>query len=197
MMALVPEPEKSRAVIDLMTGMGETWTEVLRRFPNADLTALDNAPGMVEHARERNRSRFAGRFAVLCEDILASDLPGGRFDVVVSAYGLKTFDTEQSMALVDELVRILKPGGHYAFIEVTEPPHKLLRRLYDFYLSVLVPAIGTLLVSDPVEYRMLYRYLRAYGDGSRSEAAFLRPELTLERRSHFFGCATSFSGTRV
>ena len=197
LMALIPDSDRARSVIDLMTGMGETWNELLRRFPEAELAALDNAPGMVEHARDRNARRFGGRFAVLCEDVLASDLPSGHFDVVVSAYGLKTFDAEQSLTLAEEVVRILKPGGHYAFIEVTEPPHKLLRALYGFYLRLFVPVIGSLLVSDPVEYRMLYRYLRAYGSGARSEAAFRRPELTLERRHHFFGCATSFSGMRL
>lgn len=61
-------------------------------------------------------------------------------------------------------------GGAYAFIEVTEPPHRLLRTLY----------------------------LRAYGDGARSERSLAaHPLLTVERRSHFFGCATSFTGRRV
>lgn len=64
------------------------------------------------------------------------------------------------------------PGGRFAFIEVAEPPHRILRALYDFYLSKIVPIIGVLLVSDPTEYRMLYRYLRAYGRGERTAAAF-------------------------
>jgi len=96
------------------------------------------------------------------------------------------------------LARVLGPGGRYAFIEVTEPPSRLLRALYGFYLERIVPIVGTLLASDPVEYRMLWRYLRDYGDGARSMAAFTaHPGLTTVRRPHFFGCATSFTGQRI
>jgi len=197
LMALVERPEDARDVIDLMTGMGETWAAARRAFPGATLHALDFAPHMIEGAARRNEDRFDGAFVLHCEDILASDLPDGSFDVVISAYGLKTFDEEQSRRLVEEVVRILRPGGRFAFIEVTEPPNRVLAWWYDFYLRRVVPVVGVLLVSDPVEYRMLWRYLRAYGDGARSERAFEHPLLRATRRSHFFGCATSFSGARV
>ena len=81
---------------------------------------------------------------------------------------------------------------------MTEPPNRVLRALYDFYLRRIVPVVGLVLVSDPVEYRMLHRYLRAYGDGSRTSAVLsAHPALAVERRLLFFGCATSWTGTRV
>lgn len=196
MMGLVPQGSERR-VLDALCGMGETWAELLRRFPDATFTAIDFSPGMVAHAEKRNRDRFGGRFSIRCEDILETVLPDASFDVIFSAYGLKTFDEAQSERFAAELARLLRPGGRYAFIEVTEPPQRILAWLYDFYLSRIVPAIGVLLVTDPVEYRMLFRYLRGYGRGERSERALrAQSALTVERRSHFFGCATSFSGER-
>lgn len=197
MIALIPATEPGADVIDLMCGMGETWRQVLDRFPDAELSALDISPRMAEHAGERNRDRFGGRFTVHCEDVLETALPDAAFDVVVSAYGLKTFDEAQTRVLANQLARILRPGGTFSFVEVTEPPNRVLRWLYDFYLSRVVPIVGVLLVSDPVEYRMLYRYLRLYRDGSSTGRAFQHPDLAVERRSHFFGCATSFSGRRL
>ncbi len=198
LMALVPAQAPARTVLDAMTGMGETWSQLLRRFPDAEVSALDFSPVMVEHARARGAERFGGRVAVIEADMLDSGLPDASFDVVVSAYGLKTFDEEQTRRFADELARILRPGGRFAFVEVTEPPNRVLRALYDLYLSRVVPVLGRLLVSDPTEYRMLFRYLRAYGDGERSERALgEHPLLEGERRPHFFGCATSFSGRRI
>ena len=196
--ALVPPQATGARVLDAMCGMGETWSELLRRFPDAHLEALDFSPVMVQHALERNAERFGSRFTVHTEDMLASSLDDGTLDVVVSAYGLKTFSEEQSVVFADELARILKPGGRFAFIEVTEPPNPVLRSLYRFYLGIVVPVIGTLLVSDPTEYRMLHRYLARYGNGDRSARALAaHPELVVERRSHFFGGATSFAGHRI
>ncbi|WP_157981691.1 class I SAM-dependent methyltransferase [Protaetiibacter intestinalis] len=198
LMALVPPDVQAHRVLDAMSGMGETWSRLLRRFPRSEVAALDFSPRMVAHARERSRDRFGGRFHVYAEDMLDSGLPDASFDVVVSAFGLKTFDEEQSRRFADELARILRPGGAFAFVEVTEPPNPVLRRLYDCYLSRIIPIVGALLVSDPVEYRMLFRYLRAYGDGSRSERALAEhPALTVTRHELFFGCAVGFSGRRV
>ncbi|MEO7721053.1 MAG: class I SAM-dependent methyltransferase [Pseudolysinimonas sp.] len=197
LMRLIDRPGADSAVIDLMCGMGETWEPLRWRFPSAAVTALDFSPDMIEHARSKSVQRFGGTIAVRCEDVLQSSLPTETFDVVVCAYGLKTFDAAQSLALGAEVSRILKPGGQFAFIEVTQPPNRMLRKLYDLYLSIVVPLAGRLLISDPTEYRMLYRYVRAYGAGERSAAGFARGDLTVTRRSHFFGCATSFSGRKV
>lgn len=191
------DPDGVSDVIDLMSGMGETWPQVSRRFPNARISALDFSPEMTRHSETKNARDFGGAVTIRCEDVLDSSLPTDGFDAVVCAYGLKTFDAEQSQRLGAELARILKPGAQFAFIEVTLPPNRILRTLYDLYLSIVVPLAGTLLLSDPSEYRMLYRYVRGYGRGERTAAALTRPDLTLVRRSHFFGCATSFSGTRV
>lgn len=198
MMRLLPESASRRRVLDAMSGMGETWAEVLRGIPDAEPAALDFSERMIEHGAVRNRERFEGRFVLLCEDMLENSISDGAFDVVVSAYGMKTFDEAQSRTFADELARVLRPGGTFSFVEVTEPPNRVLRALYDFYLSRVVPIVGVALVSDPVEYRMLHRYLRAYGDGSRTSAALsAHPALQVERRPLFFGCATSWTGTRV
>jgi ubiquinone/menaquinone biosynthesis C-methylase UbiE len=197
LMRLVDNPDNVSDVIDLMSGMGETWHQVRRRFPEARISALDFSSEMTRHSQIKNERDFGGGVEIRCEDVLESTLPSEGFDAVVCAYGLKTFDAEQSARLGAELVRILRPGGRYAFIEVTLPPNPILRWLYDRYLSIVVPVAGTLLLSDPSEYRMLYRYVRAYGRGQRTEAALAHPDLTFVRRSHFFGCATSFSGERV
>jgi ubiquinone/menaquinone biosynthesis methyltransferase len=198
MMRLLPAGEHRRRVLDAMSGMGETWAEVLRGIPDAEPAALDFSERMIEHGATRNRDRFGSRFVLLCQDVLDNDLGDGAFDVVVSAYGMKTFNEEQSRRFADQLARLLRPGGTFSFVEVTEPPNRVLRALYDFYLSRVVPIVGVALVSDPVEYRMLHRYLRAYGDGSRTSAALAgHPALQVERRRLFFGCATSWTGTRL
>ena len=197
MIALVTPTLGSPVVLDLMSGMGETWGALRRAIPEGNFHALDFSKRMIEHAQTRNESRFDDVFTLHSDDFLANTLSGAQFDVVVSAYGLKTFDTQQSRTFANELARILAPGGQFSFIEVAEPPHRLLRAAYDFYLSKVVPVVGRLLLSDPAEYRMLYRYVRAYGTGERSLAALTEhPLLTVERREHFFGCAVSFSGTR-
>jgi demethylmenaquinone methyltransferase/2-methoxy-6-polyprenyl-1,4-benzoquinol methylase len=48
---------------------------------------------------------------VRVEDALAWDGPSGLADVIVSSFGLKTFDREQQRHLAERVAQILKIGG--------------------------------------------------------------------------------------
>jgi len=197
LLGLVGATGSRRRVLDLMSGRGETWTEIERRLPQAEITAVDFSAQMMAHAETRSRARFGGRVRLRQEDALNGTAERASFDVVVSAYGLKTFDTPQLERLAAEVARVLRPGGSFAFIDVTEPTSRALRVAYLSYLRWMVPLAATLLNSDPTEYRMLHRYLAGFGDGSRAVEAFQsQPGLHVEVRRHFFGCATSISGRR-
>lgn len=197
LLRLVGATGSPRRVLDLMSGRGETWTEIERRLPQAEITAVDFSAQMTAHAESRSRARFGGRVRLRQEDALNGTAERASFDVVVSAYGLKTFDTPQLERLAAEVARVLRPGGSFAFIDVTEPACRALRITYLAYLRWIVPLAAVLLLSDPTEYRMLHRYLAGFGDGSRAVEAFRsQPGLRVEVRRHFFGCATSISGRR-
>lgn len=195
---LLPQGTNAPDILDAMSGMGETWSEIYRRFPDAKLSSLDFSPAMVAHATSRNDKRFNSQVTVHCDDMLESSLADGSFDALLSAYGLKTFNPAQTVILAEEVARLLRPGASFAFVEVTEPANRLLRTLYLFYLRTVVPTVGLFCMSDPTEYRMLHRYLNNYGDGAYSVAAFeAHPLLETHSRSHFFGCARSVYGTRL
>ncbi|SDL57263.1 class I SAM-dependent methyltransferase [Microbacterium azadirachtae] len=198
LLRLVPATGSPRRVLDLMSGRGETWATIERRLPQAQITALDFSDEMLAQAQRRNLGRFAGRVRLRQEDALEQTTPSGSVDVVVSAYGLKTFDARQLERLAAEVARTLRPGGSFAFVDVTEPACGPLRVAYRSYLRWIVPLAGLLLLSDPTEYRMLHRYLAGFGDGSRAVAAFrAEPGLEVEVRRYFFGCAMSISGRRL
>ena len=125
---------KKAEVIDLLTGMGETWSATKHKLPNSNLTVLDFSEGMLNYAKQKNKKRFNDEIIVLQQDILQNKLPSNHFDFVTCAFGLKTFNTEQLSILAKETKRILKVGGHFSFIEVSKPNNKILRAFYGFYL---------------------------------------------------------------
>jgi demethylmenaquinone methyltransferase/2-methoxy-6-polyprenyl-1,4-benzoquinol methylase len=54
---IAPSNEALR-IMDLMTGMGETWNPIRHRFPNAELSTLDYSEGMLVHANHKNKKSF-------------------------------------------------------------------------------------------------------------------------------------------
>ncbi|WP_353308258.1 class I SAM-dependent methyltransferase [Shimia sp. NS0008-38b] len=70
---------------------------------------------------------------------VADSCVSGWFWVVVSSFGLKTFNEAQHVILAGQIARILKRGGQFALIEASDPKTWVLRPVYRFYLDRVLP----------------------------------------------------------
>ncbi|WP_158962899.1 class I SAM-dependent methyltransferase [Myroides fluvii] len=183
-------------IIDLMTGMGETWTAIHRTFPKAKLTALDFSEGMLQYAQTKNKKKFNAQVEVTLQNVLSNDLPSDFYDGVTCAFGLKTLNEEQIQILAQQVKRILKPGGQFSFIEVSEPNSVILKFLYSFYLSKIIPLLGKMLFGGVREYKMLWEYTNRFKNAKQVEATFQAVGLKTTYQSYFFGCATGVYGEK-
>ncbi len=130
----IQSTQESIELIDLLTGMGETWDAVKHRFRKSTLTALDFSTEMLKKARQKSKKHFGNNILLVQQNVLQNELPDNHYDIVSCAFGLKTFDLSQLSILAAETKRILKTGGQFSFIEVSKPDNTLLRTLYGFYL---------------------------------------------------------------
>ena len=181
-------------VLDLMSGMGELCREISKSLSvDGTLLALDNSSVMCRRAEEL---KLNSACRVIEADALAMPLESESVDYVFSSFGLKTFSEEQLTRLASEVERVLRPGGEFAFLEISVPPNRFLRLPYMFYLRSVVPILGSLLLGNPDNYRMLGVYTQAFGNCEAAEGLFVDSGLDTEMRSHFFGCATSIVGCK-
>ena len=187
---------KKVEIIDLLTGMGETWKAIKDKFPNSNLTALDFSEGMLKYAKQKSNEKYNNEITVIQENILQSKLPSNHFDYVTCAFGLKTFNEEQLTILGYETKRILKSSGQFSFIEVSKPNNKILTVLYSFYLEQMIPILGRLLLGNPEEYKMLGQYTSKFKNAKQTSEIFKNVGLHVNYNSYFFGCATGFSGSK-
>ena len=67
---VVVDSTEKLEIIDLMTGMGETWSLLKRNFPNSNLTGLDISEGMLIRARTKNKSAFQNSITVTKQNVL-------------------------------------------------------------------------------------------------------------------------------
>jgi len=183
-------------IIDLLTGMGETWNATKRKLPNSNLTVLDFSDGMLQYAKNKSAKSYNNEINILQQDILQNDLPNNHFDFVTCAFGLKTFNDEQLNILAKETKRILKPGGQFSFIEVSKPENRLLNFFYGLYLGQIIPILGRLLLGNPEEYKMLWQYTNKFKNSKNATIIFAKAGLKTEFTSYFFGCSTGFCGQK-
>jgi demethylmenaquinone methyltransferase/2-methoxy-6-polyprenyl-1,4-benzoquinol methylase len=63
---------------------------------------------------------------------------------------------------IDEIQRVLKPGGRLLSLDFNRPANPIVRGAYLMYLSVVGGALGWILHRDPDTYRYIPASIRAY-----------------------------------
>ncbi len=99
------------SILDLGTGTGHGARALKRRFPGAQVVAVDIAPGMLERARRQ--SSWLRRFGRVRADAYALPFRDGAFELVFSNLMLQWCDDLD--AVFAEIARVLAPGGLLLF----------------------------------------------------------------------------------
>lgn len=144
-------------VLDVATGTGD----VALAFDAAGVKSVvgtDFAAPMILAAEAKGRRR--GRVAWVVGDGMGLPFPDGAFDACTVAFGLRNM--ADYGAAVGEMTRILAPGGRFVCLELTPYRVPVLRRLFGWYFSTVVPLVGGLLSGDRDAYRYLPRSVASF-----------------------------------
>ncbi len=152
-------PAPGMRALDLATGTGDIAFALAAA--GADVVGLDVTQRMIELARAKAAAP-APRFLV--GDMLALPFPAQSFDVVTTGYGLRNVP-DLTMA-IDEIRRVLKPGGRVLSLDFDRPQNLLVRSVYLAYLSIAGGAVGWVLHRDPDTYRYIPASIRNYPGAS-------------------------------
>jgi tRNA (cmo5U34)-methyltransferase len=102
------------SVFEIGCGTGMTTLALLHARADIAVVAVDNEPAMLEQAR-CNLAPWAqgGRLSLLDTDALSGlrDLPDASIDLVASGYALHNFLQAYRRQVLEEIFRVLKPGG--------------------------------------------------------------------------------------
>ncbi len=172
-------------VLDLACGTGD-FAEICRKA-GATTIGLDFSRGMLNAANRR----FPGLGIFVQGDALRLPFAGGSFTVAVSGFALRNFVAIPPV--LEELARVLKPGGRLGLLEVDKPRNPMVAAGHGLYFNRVGPLVGGLNADR-----------KAYRDLPQS-ASYLPPEAELRamleaagfartrKRSPMFGAIQSVS----
>ena len=122
-------------VLDACCGTGDLSVEAERR--GGRVVGLDFSERMLERAR-----RKSGAIEWVQGDAMALPFPDGGFDAATVGFGVRNL--EDLDGGLQELSRVLRPGGKLAVLEITRP-RGLLKPFFRLWFDVVVPLLGRVL----------------------------------------------------
>jgi demethylmenaquinone methyltransferase/2-methoxy-6-polyprenyl-1,4-benzoquinol methylase len=149
-------PASGMRALDLATGTGDIAFAL--SAGRASVVGLDLTERMIVLARQKATARESPRFLV--GDMTALPFAGGSFDLVTTGYGLR--NVPDLTSALDEMLRVLKPGGQALSLDFNRPSHPVVRAVYLAYLSAVGGVLGWLLHRDPDTYRYIPASIRGY-----------------------------------
>ena len=147
-------------VLDVASGTGDLAMAVARRYPGTTVQGIDPSREMTAIGRSKiERSGLEDRIELGEGDARDLAFPDHSFDAVTIAFGIRNIpDRERALR---EMVRVTRPGGRVAVLELGEPPAGFAGVLPRFHIRFVVPRVGALLAGAE-EYRYLERSIRAF-----------------------------------
>lgn len=146
---------KGGSVLDLCTGTGTLLPHLAAKVgPEGQVIGLDFSPGMLKMAREKTTS-----YANVClQEADAGCLPfaASTFDAITCSHAFYELKGETQDRALQEIVRVLRPGGVFLVMEHDVPPNPLVRAL--FYLRLSLVGAGRAITFLRNEQKVLERY---------------------------------------
>ena len=141
----------SDEVLDVAVGTADLAIEMLRQERCHRVVGLDLSAEMMRLGKEKADKRgLANKIDFQLGSALAMPYDDGRFDAVTCAYGVRNFsDLDKGLS---EMFRVMKAGGQLVILEFSYPSNRLIRGIYDFFFSRIMPLVGRLISKDPTAY---------------------------------------------
>ena len=139
-------------VVDACCGTGDLGLEFASR--GAVVVGIDFTPEMLVRALPKANQRSVSALFVH-GDALHLPVEDGAADLSCVAFGLRNL-ADRTRGL-EELARVVRPGGRVFVLEFTQPPGAIFGALYRFYFTRLLPLLGNLVSRDDDAYSYLAR----------------------------------------
>jgi demethylmenaquinone methyltransferase/2-methoxy-6-polyprenyl-1,4-benzoquinol methylase len=164
--------DPSARVLDLCCGTGDLALAFRREAPGgAEITGADFVPEML--ARACAKAGEAGAAVKFIEaDALRLPFADASFDLVSCAFGFRNLANYERG--LQEILRVLKPGGAAGILEFAEPPGKAFGALYRFYFRRILPILGGMISGNALAYTYLPNSVSAFPSPEELKLQFER-----------------------
>jgi ubiquinone/menaquinone biosynthesis methyltransferase len=182
LVAQLPRQDAPRC-LDLACGTGDVAFLLAKKYPGGNIVGVDITERMLARARLRNDWP---NVAFRNQDMNCLMVDSSSVDIVTGGYALRNApDLETTL---DEINRVLRPGGTAAFLDFSRPASVTPERLQHVVMKMWTGFWGLALHRNHEVYGYIAESLRRYPDRMQLRRLLQDKGFTVEQtRLHFFG----------
>ena len=150
---IISQSYKTPYILDVATGTGDLALAAMKINPSK-ITGIDISGKMLEIGKEKvNKRGYAGKIDLIAGDSEKIPFEDNIFDVAMVAFGVRNFSDPQKG--LSEMTRVIRNGGMIVVLEFSKPKGYIIRPLYNFYFTNILPFFGRLFSKDRTAYTYL------------------------------------------
>lgn len=146
-------------VLDLCCGTGDVLLSLAGARAGVTIFGSDFCHPMLIEA-QRKIAAHKLRSPLFEADALALPLASGSLDLITVAFGFRNLTNYRHG--LEELARVLKPGGVLAILEFSQPSNRLFAGPYEFFSARVLPWVGGMISGSRDAYTYLPESIKKF-----------------------------------
>lgn len=150
-------------VLDLACGSGDLALRIIPKIQEGHVILSDINEKMLALSADKCIDRgWVEKVSFVRTNAEALPFQTGTLDRIMIGFGLRNV-TDKERAL-QEMARVLKPGGQAVILEFSHPTMPWLQKCYTLYSFQIIPWLGERIAKDRESYRYLVESIRRHPD---------------------------------
>ena len=160
-------PQSHQSLLDIAGGTGDI-AKLFIKSGGLSADIIDINYNMLINGISKNNNKI--RYIVgNCEKL---PIRNNVYDRVTIAFGLRNI-TNRQLAL-DEIYRVLKPGGRLICLEFSQVNNNIAKKLYDLWSFKIIPKLGKIITNNEDAYKYLVESIRMFPDQDKLSSMFVK-----------------------
>ena len=154
-----------KTMLDVATGTADLAILSIKLLNPDKIVGIDISEGMLHFGKEKiSKLNLNNKITLQKGDSEAIDFPDNYFDAVTVSFGVRNFENLEKG--LQEIKRVLKPGGKLMVLEFSKPKSFLIKSIYGFYMKTFTPKIGKLFSKNNKAYSYLDESIQQFPERS-------------------------------
>ena len=153
-----------KKILDVATGTADVAIMSTGILHPEKITGIDISDGMLDIGRKKIKKRGLEKtIELLNGDSETIKFNDNSFDAVTVAFGVRNFEHLEKG--LNEIKRVLRPGGKLVVLEFSKPKTAGITQLYNVYMKLVAPNVGKLFSNNGNAYKYLDESIKKFPEG--------------------------------